>query len=131
MAARTALRLLRLTNSFSLTSLNFVRLSGLYGTNVVVAGLVDDSRLDPFVPTPESRSIVVSIFCPVAPADECDWKYIPAYPTITAAMFDAKMGFAGIANGTLEYVQLEVGNPRKTSQSRYAPTILFSPGLVF
>ena len=109
------------------------RPAGPYGVNVATLGMTDASRIDPFAPKPENRSVLISAFYPAFPAQQCQYKLIPAYPKRTAAVFDAEVAFAGVPNGTLEMVRLEVCSSSKTSASKYnppdAPVLLFSPGL--
>ncbi|KAJ9616869.1 hypothetical protein H2200_000589 [Cladophialophora chaetospira] len=122
--------------SLSSATLNIPRPGGPYGVNVATLGLTDSSRLDPFSPTPENRSVVISVFYPLRPADGCEWKLVPVYPKRTAAVFDAEVAFAGVTNGTLETVRMEVCVSKKAPLREYCannasqiPVVLFSGGL--
>ena len=117
-------------------TLNIPRTKGPYGVNVGVLGLTDTSRLDPFAPKPENRSVVVSVFYPLASVDQCQWKFVPAYPKRTAVVFDAEVAFAGVPKGTLETVRMEVCQIRDAALSAKSevdalemPVVLFSGGL--
>ena len=118
-------------------TLDFPRPKGPYGVNVGVLGMTDNSRLDPFAPKkPEHRSVVVSVFYPLAPVDNCKFSLVPAYPKRSAAVFDAEVAFAGVPNGTLETVRMEVCSVRDASLSTKSqvaalemPVVLFSGGL--
>ena len=106
---------------------------GPYGVDINVAAYTDTSRLDPFAPKPEHRRIVISAFRPVAAAKDCKYVNVPAYPTATAEIFDAEVAFAGVPNGSLEKVEMQICTLSKSTWSnRYtapAPLVLFSGGL--
>ncbi len=136
MSPTTALLLFQALHSSSLASLLLPRPNGPYGTNVVVAGLTDHARFDPFAPTPENRSMVISLFYSVASAHECTWQNIRAYPKATADQLDEETASYGIPEGSFERVGPEICS--ETSQSHdspntvnlsNAPIVLFSPGL--
>ncbi len=120
----------------SAATLNIPAPEGPRGTNFKTLAFTDPSRLDPFAPHPEDRSVVISVFYPVASVSECNTTLVPAYPPRTAAIFDAEFAFAGVPNGTLEAVRLSVCNPSTSASTKAivqrlstTPTILFSPGL--
>ena len=128
------LLLLQALPSLSQVTLDFPWPAGPFGVNVATLGLTDPTRQDPFAPKPENRSVVISAFYPAAPVNECKFKPIPAYPSRTAAVFDAEVAFAGVPNGTLEAVRMEVCLPQNASvaascNGRAAPVVLFSGGL--
>ena len=112
------------------------RPAGPYGVNVTTIGLTDTSRMDPFAPSPENRSVVASVFYPLSTVQDCQFKLVPTYPKRTAAIFDAEVAFAGVPNGTLENVKMEVCASQNASlkgqcvfDARQAPVVLFSGGL--
>lgn len=132
------LQVLQAVSSLSSASAQavFPRPVGPYGVNVTTLGFTDHSRLDPFAPKPENRSVAVSIFYPALPVEQCQFITVPTYPNRTAAIFDQEVAFAGVPNGSLETVRMEVCTSQKRSAQKHqswdprtAPLVLFSPGL--
>ena len=133
---KPSILLLNVLFRWSLADLVLPQPNGPYGVDVAVAELIDTSRTNPFAPHHENLCAVISIFHPSGLVVDCDWKLIPAYPKNTAAIFDAEVAFAGVPNGTLEEVRMQVCRPssdptatRGRSKLSPVPIVFFSPGL--
>jgi dienelactone hydrolase len=104
---------------------------GPYNTVIRTAKLVDHDRLDPFAPTNQSRTLMISLFIPV-PASRCGILEPTTYmPPATALLYDTIYGSLGIPNGTFGSFKLQTcSNPSSSSISvgQY-PLLIFSPGL--
>ena len=107
---------------------------GHYNTSIVISELVDHRRLDPYAPTHQLRSLMISIFKPVSPS-ECSLSPAPYMDPITAAFEDAEYADDGVPPGSVEALSLEIcqRHPRP-SPGHFAkvptyPLVLFSPGM--
>jgi hypothetical protein len=49
--------------------------------------LTDTTRMDPFAPKPEHRSVVVTSYYPVGERRDCDWTPHKYMPDKSAALF--------------------------------------------
>ena len=128
-----ALRQITLFLSSFATASNFIipPPNGSYGVNVKSLELIDTSRLDPFAPTPQNRSLVVSVFYPSAPANACSLHLEHYLPKKVAAFEDQQLAPEGVQNGTLEKLRLSLCKPSLeiVDQLSKTPVVLFSPGL--
>ena len=115
----------------SFASLLIPQPKGPYGTNVAVTALTDTSRIDPFAPTKQYRSVVVSAFYPVTQAKDCDWEHVHEFPTKTAEILNSEVAMFGVPNGTFEKIETEVCKAHANCQVdlRKTPVVTFSPGL--
>ena len=106
--------------------------TGRYNTTLVITELTDHTRLDPFSPTKQPRSLMISVFHPISPA-ECSPFLAEAFNPITAAFEDAALAEYGVPPGLFESLDLQVcqprANPRYLSTPQNYPLILFSPAL--
>jgi pimeloyl-ACP methyl ester carboxylesterase len=105
--------------------------TGQFNTTITKAQLIDHSRLDPYAPSPQPRSLMISIFQP----STCTTSPTPYMDSLTAAFEDSQYGQFGIPAGTFGSLALQACSPNpsksppsKPSKSPY-PVILFSPGL--
>ena len=118
------------TLASSYTSLLIPRPKGPYGTNVAVTAFTDTSRLDPFAPTKEYRSVVISAFYPVTQAKDCDWQNVHQYPVKTAEILNSEVAMFGVPNGTFEKIETQVCKVHSCRIDLHkTPVVLFSPGL--
>ena len=104
--------------------------NGTYGVNLNTVKLTDTSRLDPFAPIPENRSVMISLFYPVAPINCCQVQLVEYMPVATAAIEDQSYSSYGVPNGTFESLNLSLCSPSsRSTPSENFPVVLFSPGL--
>ncbi|EAU34937.1 predicted protein [Aspergillus terreus NIH2624] len=107
---------------------------GQYDTSIATTQLVDHHRLDPYAPTPQPRTLMISLFHPVPPAACCP-SLTPYMDPITATFEDEQYASAGIPAGAFGSLTLRTCKPCTKSTSsgpgkgpKY-PLVLFSPGL--
>lgn len=101
---------------------------GVYNTSVSTMELVDHDRLDPYSNITEPRAVMISLFRPV----ECNADQIVQYATPdTAAAMDEYFSSAGIPEGSLERVELQVCDQGviKNDCEDELPVIVLSHGL--
>ncbi|MCJ1454638.1 hypothetical protein MMC28_004991 [Mycoblastus sanguinarius] len=112
--------------------------NGSYDTRITTAKLVDETRNDPFAPSPTPRAIMVSVFFPVKDRQECGpLQTVDYMPPATAQFEDQMLSAYGLPNGTLERFGLAVcgsqnttvASPSGNHRSGSYPVVLFSPGL--
>jgi dienelactone hydrolase len=115
--------------------------SGPYNTSLTAHQLTDNTRFDPYAPTRQPRSLMISIFRP----QTCVAVPTPYMDSITAAWADSQFAQYGIQSGTFGSLELltcppdpaskpkprhphltEIRNEPKKS-TKY-PLVLFSPG---
>jgi hypothetical protein len=89
--------------------------------------------LDPYAPTPQPRTLMISLFHPVPPAACCP-SLTPYMDPITATFEDEQYAHAGIPAGAFGSLNLQTCKPcTKSTSSRVKgpkyPLVLFSPGL--
>ncbi|KAK4888694.1 hypothetical protein LTR27_012433 [Elasticomyces elasticus] len=112
--------------------------NGTYGVHTAQIALTDTSRLDPFAPSPENRSVVVSAFYPIALRKDCHWRLTPYMPDGTAAFYDHNFG---VPKGTIESGKLQMCSPPQKASAHQPyqtigldlqkfPLVLFSPGAI-
>jgi hypothetical protein len=119
------------TLASSYASLLIPRPKGQYGTNVAVTAMTDTSRIDPFAPTKQYRSVVVSAFYPVAQPKDCEWEHVHEFPTKTAEILNSEVAMFGVPNGTFEKIETQICKAHASCRVdlRKTPVVTFSPGL--
>ncbi|EAW19349.1 PAF acetylhydrolase family protein [Aspergillus fischeri NRRL 181] len=107
---------------------------GPYNTSIATTQLIDHHRLDPYAPTPQPRTLMISLFHPVPPAACCP--SLTSYmDPITATFEDEQYAQTGIPAGAFGSLTLQTCKPytNPTSSGRVKgpkfPLVLFSPGL--
>ncbi|KAF2501784.1 PAF acetylhydrolase family protein [Lophium mytilinum] len=102
---------------------------GQFPVSITCAQLNDSTRLDPFAPTPQHRTFMVSIFEPVE--HSCKEISSPYMPPLTAAYQDAKFAAYGVPEGTFPGLSIEVcqSKNKATSNQRTKKVVLFSGAL--
>ena len=124
-----------LFSSLSIAVINTIpKPNGTYGVNLSTMKLTDPSRLDPFAPTRQTRSVMISVFYPVSSASHCQTILSDYMPPATAAVEDLAYSQYGVPNGTFESLRLSLctpPGPQKDSNNlpQQFPLLLFSPGL--
>ena len=106
--------------------------NGTFGVNISTMKLTDTSRFDPFPSTPVHRSVMLSVFYPVASAKSCKVQLAEYMPPTTAAVEDQSYAEYGLPNGTFESLYLSLCHPSSSSYTTCAddfPLVIFSPGL--
>ncbi|EAW09126.1 PAF acetylhydrolase family protein [Aspergillus clavatus NRRL 1] len=114
----------------SISAVPFPATIGPYNTSVVTAQLIDHHRLDPYAPTPQPRTLMISLFHPVPPPACCP-SLTPYMDPISATFEDERYAQAGIPAGAFSSLALQNCKPcpsRRVKRSNY-PLILFSSGL--
>jgi pimeloyl-ACP methyl ester carboxylesterase len=104
--------------------------SGPFNVGYNAMKLTDESRTDPYAPSPKPRAVMISAFYPVA-KDRCKQVCPIRYmPPATAAFIDQQYASFGIPNGTFEQFRLQMccDNSLADDYTR-SPVIIFSPGL--
>ena len=104
--------------------------NGTYGVNLKVMKLTDQSRIDPYAPTRQPRSVMVSAFYPSSFMSDCRPKLAEYAPRKSAAFLDQYFSPYGTSNGTFEVIRLEVcqDDRRVTRHLQDFYVVLFSPG---
>jgi pimeloyl-ACP methyl ester carboxylesterase len=101
---------------------------GNFLVSVTAAEIVDTSRQDPFAPTPQPRTLMVSVFHPIT--GRCNSTSMPYMPVITATYEDAKYSAFGVPDGTFRNLTLELCSPAEIPWNlQNYPPILFSGAL--
>ena len=109
---------------------------GSYNTSIITTKLIDHRRLDPYAPTAQPRSLMISLFKPASPP-ACSLYLTPYLDPITATFEDAEYAYAGALPGSIEALRLEICH-RHTRLDSYPghfvkvptyPLVLFSPGM--
>lgn len=100
--------------------------SGNYNTSLTITQLTDYTRRDPYAPTPQPRSLMVSIFQPRA----CTAKPISYMDPVTAAFVDSNVqpGLV-LPPGTFESLGFFNCLTTPHHQENQFPLLLFSPGM--
>ncbi|KAJ6256467.1 1-alkyl-2-acetylglycerophosphocholine esterase [Drechslerella dactyloides] len=99
-----------------------------FGTALTIGQLTDESRMDPWAPTPRARKLMVSMFYPV-PRQRCrNVVKVPYMPPTTATVLASQI--FGLPNGTFQSFDLQVCKPASTSSvDLYGhPVAIYSPG---
>ncbi|KAF4210833.1 hypothetical protein CNMCM5878_003774 [Aspergillus fumigatiaffinis] len=117
----------------SSNAVSFPGTVGPYNTSIATTQLIDHHRLDPYAPTPQPRTLMISLFHPVPPAACCP-SLTPYMDPITATFEDEQYAHAGIPAGAFGSLNLQTCKPcTKSTSSRVKgpkyPLVLFSPGL--
>jgi dienelactone hydrolase len=102
---------------------------GHFPVSITSAQLVDNSRLDPFAPSPQHRTFMVSIFRPVSHV--CKRRSTSYMPALTAAYENAKFSAYGVPEGTFTNLTLEVcqADKKRFSDHHADQVVLFSGAL--
>ncbi|KAB8232381.1 hypothetical protein ETB97_001834 [Aspergillus alliaceus] len=120
----------------SINAVSFPAAIGRYNTSFATTQLIDYDRADPYAPTPQPRTLMISLFHPVLHAP-CHPLLAPYMDPISAAFEDEQYAPAGIPAGAFGSLTLQTckhlperisGSGRPVKGSQY-PLILFSPGL--
>ncbi|KAH2564241.1 hypothetical protein V6000_000041 [Aspergillus fumigatus] len=107
---------------------------GPYHTSIATTQLIDHHRLDPYAPTPQPRTLMISLFHPVRPAACCPSRTSDMDP-VTATFEDEQYAQAGIPAGAFGSLSLQNCKPCPNATSRRRvkgpefPLVVFSPGL--
>ncbi|KAL3424963.1 PAF acetylhydrolase [Phlyctema vagabunda] len=112
-------------------SVEFPAPTGSYNTSLSIRQVTDYSRLDPFAPDVQPRTLMVSIFQPTS-QKSCKPTTVSYMDEKTAAFEDTAYGAYGIPNGTFEQLSLQVCEPPKNVHQRENteyPVLLFSGAL--
>src|SRR5947209_1121035 len=104
------------------TNVNLPALPGPHTVGTVSFALTDTSRLDPFAPVPQNRTIVVSAFYPTLRVRR--YPEAPYAPPLTAAALDVNFN---VPNGTVESI-ISRAHLGAHIHKPYPPIVLFSPG---
>lgn len=99
--------------------------TGPYNTSLVTAALTDTHRLDPFAPSQQLRSLMISIFSPVDPSS-CKESVSPYMDNATAAYEDARLEAFGLPSGVFETLNLQTCQQFLPDLEKF-PLLLFSP----
>ena len=83
------------------TVVSLLALPGRYSVGTVSLETIDNSRLDPYAPTPQHRRLMVSAFYPTTDHHHLLAQYLPA---ALAAVADQVLGFP---EGFLEQIQTQ------------------------
>ena len=95
-------------------------------TSLQTAYLIDETRLDPFSPTPKRRGVAISTFYPLPKSADCNPILAPYMSSATAAFEDSVYSKQfGIPNDTFANLRLSTYQGLATA---HHPVILFSPG---
>lgn len=107
------------------------RANGSYGVGSNAVNFTDYSRVDPFSPNRQQRSVVVSAFYPAAPIETCHEKVVDYMPPRTALFEDETYSQYGIPNGTFESLKLSQcdHDSQTIDKIEKYPLVMFSPGL--
>ncbi|KAI1331861.1 platelet-activating factor acetylhydrolase [Xylariaceae sp. FL0255] len=101
-------------------------ITGPYKVGTTVLELIDFSRQDPYAPTSQPRSLVVSLFYPThdCVASNGDYKLAPQFPPQTAKILDKTYNAPGVAENifTRSYLNAPLAQPE-------LPFLLYGPGL--
>ena len=105
--------------------------NGTYEVALSTMKLTDASRLDPFAPDRQPRSVMISVFRPVPSTSHCQTVLEDYMPPATAAVEDLAYSQYGVPNGTFESLRLSLCNPdpRTEHNLQQYRLLLFSPGL--
>lgn len=123
--------LMSLLHALSAAAVTIPHPNGTYGVDISTIKLTDTSRLDPFAPTLESRSVMTSLFYPAAQINKCQFQLLDYMPPTTAAFEDEAYSSYGLPNGTFESLKLSLCSALSGSASidlQEFPIVLFSPG---
>ncbi|EED14585.1 PAF acetylhydrolase family protein [Talaromyces stipitatus ATCC 10500] len=118
----------------SINALSFPATVGSFNTSIATTLLVDHHRLDPYAPTPHPRTLMISLFHPVPPA-ECFSSLTSYMDPISATFEDNEYAPVGVPAGAFGSLTLETckpcpaSNPRRGVKGPNYPLVLFSPGL--
>ncbi|KAJ5891180.1 uncharacterized protein N7473_007408 [Penicillium subrubescens] len=118
----------------SIGAVSFPAGVGSFNTSIATTQLVDHNRLDPYAPTPQPRTLMISLFHPVPPATCCP--SLTSYmDPISATFEDEEYAPVGIPAGAFGSLTLQTCKPcpasnpnRRVKESKY-PLVLFSSGL--
>lgn len=118
----------------SIGAVSFPAAVGSFNTSIATTQLIDHHRLDPYAPTPEPRTLMISLFHPFSPA-ACCLSLTPYMNPISATFEDEVFAPIGVPAGAFGSLTLPTCKPcpasnasRRVKGSNY-PLVLFSPGL--
>lgn len=118
---------------FALAAANVVAIipkpQGKYGVSLTTMRLTDKTRIDPFSPDHQLRSVMVSAFYPIASANQGNTAIVDYMPPATAAIEDQFYSQYGLPNGTFETLKLSACEDDSQMAGCTFPVVLFSPGL--
>ena len=118
----------------SIGAVSFPAAVGSFNTSIATTQLVDYHRLDPYAPTPQPRTLMISLFHPVPPAACCH--SLTSYMDPTTATFeDEEYAPVGVPAGAFGSLTLQTckpcpaSNPSRHDKGSNYPLVLFSPGM--
>ncbi|KAF3397158.1 putative 1-alkyl-2-acetylglycerophosphocholine esterase [Talaromyces pinophilus] len=118
----------------SIGAVSFPAAVGSFNTSIATTQLIDHQRLDPYAPTPQPRTLMISLIHPVPPA-VCSPSLISYMDPISATFEDEEYAPDGIPAGAFGSLTLQTCKPCPASNSSCRvkgpnyPLVLFSPGL--
>lgn len=115
-----------LSAAIGVAGIQLPSLTGQYPVGTVSLELIDDSRIDPFAPSPQPRDLMVSIFYPTSKTaiKAGNYSFPPYFPSKIVSAFDS---YLGSSEEIAEIVtQAYYGAPIKSNDF---PVLIFSPGL--
>ncbi|RAO72902.1 uncharacterized protein BHQ10_008914 [Talaromyces amestolkiae] len=117
----------------SIGAVSFPTAVGFFNTSIATTQLIDHQRLDPYAPTPQPRTLMISLFHPVPPA-ACYPSLTPYMDPISATFEDGEYAPVGVPAGAFGSLTLQTckpcpaSNPSRRVKGPSYPLILFSPG---
>lgn len=118
----------------SIHAVSFPAAVGSFNTSIATTQLIDHHRLDPYAPTPQPRTLMISLFHPVPPAACCP--SLTSYmDPISATFEDGEYAPVGVPAGAFSSLTLQTckpypaSNPSRRVKGPTYPLVLFSPGL--
>ncbi|KAM0721937.1 hypothetical protein Q7P37_002862 [Cladosporium fusiforme] len=108
---------------------------GPYSVAVKHFELLDNNRMDPLAPKPDSkRRFMASAYLPIDAAYHCESEMVPYMPALTASIFGPVGATLGAPQDMLEQFDMEFCNISTIDagthvQKREFPIAIFSPGL--
>lgn len=112
----------------TIDAVSFPPPAGSYGISLTKAELIDHQRLDPYAPTPQPRSLMISLLYPVSPT-ACSPYLAPYMDPITAAFEDIEYAQDGVPAGAFESLNLQGCQSLRPVELSIHPLVLFSPGM--
>ncbi len=115
-------------------AVSFPAPEGLFNTSIATTQLIDHHRLDQYAPTPQPRTLMISLFHPVPPA-ACCLSLTTYMDPISATFEDEEYAPVGVPAGAFSSLTLQsckpypASNPSRRVKSPNYPLVLFSPGL--
>ncbi|OOQ87298.1 PAF acetylhydrolase family protein [Penicillium brasilianum] len=118
----------------SIGAVSFPAAVGSFNTSIATTQLIDHHRVDPYAPTPQPRTLMISLFHPVPPAS-CCLSPTPYMDPISATFEDEEYAPVGVPAGAFGSLTLQTckfcpaSNPSRCVKGSDYPLVLFSSGL--